>query len=124
MHKSCLPQYQIKRVSLKIRPLSRTESTLSFPVCYRRRLVMVKEEQKMKVFLGYMFDEKELKEVLRDEWLKIYDKAVSNVICVQAIPVCVSADPLLRLGAVSGRRQLESWSAQEVALHEHQQAGH
>ena len=32
----------------------------------------------MMVFLGYIFDEKVLKEVLRDEWLKIYDKTVSN----------------------------------------------
>ena len=73
---------------------------------------MVKEEQKMMVFLGYMFDEKVLKEVLRDEWLKIYDKAVSqHNVCVETVPVCVFAEPLLCLGAVSGSKQLESWSA-------------
>lgn len=34
--------------------------------------------QKIYVFLKYLFDEAHLKEAVRDEWLKIYDKEVSD----------------------------------------------
>ena len=48
----------------------------------------------MMVFLGYMFDEKVLKEVLRDEWLKIYDKAVSKRdVCADCVCLCVWGIP-------------------------------
>ena len=50
----------------------------------------------MMVFLGYMFDEKVLKEVLRDEWLKIYDKAVSKCdVCAGCTRLCVWGAPAL-----------------------------
>ncbi|GMH36406.1 hypothetical protein BSKO_04274 [Bryopsis sp. KO-2023] len=45
---------------------------LSFPQF--RRLVNASDPQKMIVFLRYLFDEENLKEVMRDDWLKIYDK--------------------------------------------------
>ena len=58
----------------------------------------------MMVFLGYMFDEKVLKEVLRDEWLKIYDKAVSKrAVQADCIRSCVWK-PLLCLAAASGSK--------------------
>lgn len=50
----------------------------------------------MMVFLGYIFDEKVLKEVLRDEWLKIYDKTVSNHdACADCSSLCVCGPPAL-----------------------------
>eukprot|EP00798_Chlamydomonas_sp_ICE-L_P020341 gene20341-27103_t len=45
---------------------------LSYPSF--RRLVICKDPQKMFVFFKYLFDECYLKEAVRDEWLKLYDK--------------------------------------------------
>ena len=45
----------------------------------RSRLVNTKEPQKMLVFFKYLFDETYLKEAVRDEWLKLYDKQVGCV---------------------------------------------
>jgi hypothetical protein len=39
-----------------------------------RRLVDAKEPQKMVVFFRYLFSEGFLKEAVRDDWLKLYDK--------------------------------------------------
>ena len=41
---------------------------------------------------------------------------------VQTVAACVSADPLLWMGAVSGSKQPQSCCGQEMALHEHQHA--
>ena len=38
-----------------------------------RRLVLVKDAQKMLVFLKYIFNPKNLEDFCRDEWIKIYD---------------------------------------------------
>lgn len=43
-----------------------------------RRLVDAKQPQKVVVFYRYLFDERFLKEAVRDDWLKLYDKEVGG----------------------------------------------
>lgn len=38
-----------------------------------------KQPQKVVVFYRYLFDERYLKEAVRDDWLKLYDKEVGGV---------------------------------------------
>lgn len=37
-----------------------------------------KQPQKVVVFYRYLFDERYLKEAVRDDWLKLYDKEVGG----------------------------------------------
>ncbi len=49
------------------------------PAAARRRLVASQDAQKLAVLLRYLTDEAKLREVCREEWLKLYDKQVRGL---------------------------------------------